>query len=617
MFEIFARGRPWGDMANTEVIFKVMSGSRLPIPKEAPNVVASLMQQLFARKPSERPNMAVVVQRLESLYLTSPEAEYVALSLSPPVNSTVGSDASLEEPESNEIAEFSSPRRQTASPRQQGSGSPRSANHQASSARSRSRNSNRRSQRKIDSLSSGMVNVLQPLGGPSGTDNVSFESPEAFSAIAETSNSKNGYGMSPGGAGVYALSMKTKKFLNVDALNTDYVELQLKWNCKVCGNTNEASVVHCVNCDAIRDSGENPNEHRASREQIDANLREEYAAIPGKEAAPHIFSLLLIPWQDNELELKVPMIDYAKISEDTGSECKILDEQIEQLKSRMRKVQGGETARELAVYRELLAIERLHKQTMESVASRPQHRVFYRTVLILLDQAFIGFAAGASGHVEVSALGGAKKVSMALKLLGTVVSLFAPIGGGIANGALVAVGEGVKQWSVARHRTYLQRIGSLVTDSERRELGVRIASSFVHLWGDSIAQLPEKAPEASVVARLLNRAKHTALKYDATSSQPPAALLAELVIACVLAKLETLVFVDEVDYVPISALSALLVSFTLDVPKGAVNLSASVKSPLKALLASAGSLGIPVMQGAGDAVLEIVSLFELLKVTCW
>lgn len=68
LWEIFSLGTtPYPKLANVQVIEVVLSGHRLPAPKNCPNEIVALMQQCWKTDPTERPDFATLNSSLHEL----------------------------------------------------------------------------------------------------------------------------------------------------------------------------------------------------------------------------------------------------------------------------------------------------------------------------------------------------------------------------------------------------------------------------------------------------------------------------------------------------------------------------------------------------------------------
>lgn len=108
----------------------------------------------------------------------------------------------------------------------------------------------------------------------------------------------------------------------------------------------------------------------------------------------------------------VVKVDYELIGEpitpETMSDCRrhvrAMEARIVRLEANLAAAAAAtRSLAEVDVLRELMSVELLHKQMMQFVRHRTQHRVFYRAIMTLMGQAFVGFAAAASGSVTVAA----------------------------------------------------------------------------------------------------------------------------------------------------------------------------------------------------------------------
>ena len=56
--------RPYADLNNVQVLSKVLSGHRLPIPPNYPPTVARIMKACWQREPEKRPSFLLISQTL-------------------------------------------------------------------------------------------------------------------------------------------------------------------------------------------------------------------------------------------------------------------------------------------------------------------------------------------------------------------------------------------------------------------------------------------------------------------------------------------------------------------------------------------------------------------------
>lgn len=56
---------PYGGLSNEDIIDRVLLGYRLPIPKDCPEEIYSLMLACWNEKPEDRPNFTTIYQTIE------------------------------------------------------------------------------------------------------------------------------------------------------------------------------------------------------------------------------------------------------------------------------------------------------------------------------------------------------------------------------------------------------------------------------------------------------------------------------------------------------------------------------------------------------------------------
>ena len=66
LYEIWAREMPWAGVKNLAVVVDVAMGKRMKLPAAAPVVVQQLMTDCWQKRPSKRPTMRQVQQRLRN-----------------------------------------------------------------------------------------------------------------------------------------------------------------------------------------------------------------------------------------------------------------------------------------------------------------------------------------------------------------------------------------------------------------------------------------------------------------------------------------------------------------------------------------------------------------------